>query len=59
MIKATLTISDRIQNKLDELTRAERQLAHSILENYPASGLGSLSVLAKGAAVSVPTSTLR
>jgi len=55
MIKATLTISDRIQNKLDELTRAERQLAHSILENYPASGLGSLSVLAKGAAVSVPT----
>jgi DNA-binding MurR/RpiR family transcriptional regulator len=25
------------------------------LENYPASGLGSLSVLAKGAAVSVPT----
>lgn len=51
----SLTISDRIQSKLDDLTRAERQLAHSILENYPASGLGPLSALAKGAQVSVPT----
>ena len=55
MNEATLTISDRIQKQLDELTRAERQLAHSILENYPASGLGPLSTLAKGAKVSVPT----
>ncbi|WP_435138313.1 MurR/RpiR family transcriptional regulator [Pseudopelagicola sp. nBUS_19] len=55
MKKATLTISDRIQNQLDDLTRAERQLAHSILENYPASGLGPLSALAKDARVSVPT----
>jgi DNA-binding MurR/RpiR family transcriptional regulator len=49
------TISDRIQQKLDDLTRAERQLALSILENYPASGLGPLSALAKDANVSVPT----
>ena len=49
------TISDRIQHKLDTLTRAERQLAHSVLENYPASGLGPLSTLAKSADVSVPT----
>lgn len=55
MSDAALTISDRIQNKLDELTRAERQLAHSILENYPASGLGPLTALAKDAEVSVPT----
>lgn len=55
MTEATLTISDRIQNQLDDLTRAERQLAHSILENYPASGLGPLSALAKDAEVSVPT----
>lgn len=55
MTDVTLTISDRIQNQLDNLTRAERQLAHSILENYPASGLGPLSTLAKGAEVSVPT----
>jgi DNA-binding MurR/RpiR family transcriptional regulator len=55
MTEVTLTISDRIQNKLDDLTRAEGQLAHSILENYPASGLGPLSALAKDAKVSVPT----
>lgn len=55
MTEVTLTISDRIQNQIDDLTRAERQLAHSILENYPASGLGPLSALAKDAKVSVPT----
>ncbi|MBM1634479.1 MurR/RpiR family transcriptional regulator [Sulfitobacter mediterraneus] len=55
MSEAPLTISDRIQEKLDDLTRAERQLAHSILENYPASGLGPLTALAKDANVSVPT----
>ncbi|MBT56463.1 MAG: RpiR family transcriptional regulator [Mameliella sp.] len=49
------TISDRIQARLDDMTRAERQLALSILENYPASGLGPLAALAKGANVSVPT----
>lgn len=55
MDNGTLTISDRIQYQLDDLTRAERQLAHSILENYPASGLGTLSALAEDAGVSVPT----
>lgn len=55
MAEDTLTISDRIQALLDDLTRAERQLAHSILESYPASGLGPLSALAKDADVSVPT----
>ncbi|WP_069298707.1 MurR/RpiR family transcriptional regulator [Neptunicoccus sediminis] len=49
------TISDRIQRELDRLTRAERQLAQSILENYPASGLGPLATLAKDANVSAPT----
>jgi DNA-binding MurR/RpiR family transcriptional regulator len=55
MSDTAITISDRIQQELDNLTRAERQLAHSILENYPASGLGPLSSLAKDAHVSVPT----
>lgn len=55
MTDVSLTISDRIQNQLDDLTRAERQLAQSILENYPASGLGTLSALAQDAKVSVPT----
>ncbi|WP_227269357.1 MurR/RpiR family transcriptional regulator [Roseobacter weihaiensis] len=55
MAAANQTISDRIQQKLDDLTRAERQLALSILENYPASGLGPLTALASSAKVSVPT----
>ncbi|SDZ54358.1 transcriptional regulator, RpiR family [Jannaschia faecimaris] len=55
MVDASQTISDRIQERMDDLTRAERQLALSILENYPASGLGPLVALAKGADVSVPT----
>ena len=55
MTDAKQTISDRIQEKLDDLTRAERQLALSILENYPASGLGPLTALAQAANVSVPT----
>jgi len=55
MSDATQTISDRIHEVLDGLTRAERQLALSVLENYPASGLGPLTALAKDAAVSVPT----
>ncbi|MEQ5828167.1 MurR/RpiR family transcriptional regulator [Sulfitobacter sp. NFXS29] len=55
MAEPALTISDRIQQELDRLTRAERQLAHSILENYPASGLGPLTALAKDANVSTPT----
>ncbi len=55
MADAQETISDRIQHQLDALTRAERQLALSILEDYPASGLGPLTALAKGANVSVPT----
>ena len=55
MTRDPQTISDRIQEKLDDLTRAERQLALSILENYPASGLGTLTALAADANVSVPT----
>ena len=49
------TIADLIQDMLDDLTRAERQLALSVLEDYPASGLGPMSALAKDAGVSVPT----
>lgn len=55
MEDAEQTIADRIQARLESLTRAERQLAHSILENYPASGLGPISALANDADVSTPT----
>ena len=55
MAEAAQTISDHIHKMLDDLPRAERQLALSVLENYQASGLGPLTALAKDADVSVPT----
>ncbi|MBL4751170.1 MAG: MurR/RpiR family transcriptional regulator [Amylibacter sp.] len=49
------TISERLQAKSDALTRAERQLADAIMENYPVSGLGSITSVAHKAGVSTPT----
>lgn len=49
------TVAERIHRRLGELTRAERLLANAILENYPVSGLGSITSLAEVAGVSTPT----
>ncbi|SLN14595.1 DNA-binding transcriptional regulator HexR [Pseudoruegeria aquimaris] len=49
------TIADRLQQAYEALTRAERQLATSILENYPVSGLGTITTVAQAAGVSTPT----
>jgi DNA-binding MurR/RpiR family transcriptional regulator len=49
------TVSDVIRTRYDSLTRAERQLADRILENYPVSGLGSITTIAENAGVSTPT----
>lgn len=49
------TVAERIRARFDSLTRAERQLANAILENYPVSGLGSITALAEAAGVSTPT----
>ncbi len=49
------SVRDQLQNRFDQLTRAEKQLAHVLLQNYPASGLGSITQLAKRADVSTPT----
>lgn len=49
------TIADRIEGAMNSLTRAERQLALSMLESYPASGLGTLTTLAASAGVSIAT----
>jgi len=51
----TGTVSKRLQDKFDALTRAERQLANAILENYPVSGLGSITSLAEKSGVSTPS----
>lgn len=49
------TIFERLQRCLDDLTRAERQLANVLLENWPVSGLSSITSVAKNADVSTPT----
>ncbi len=52
---SVLTVAVRIKNQFDRLTRAERQLSNLILENYPVSGLGSITYIAESAGVSSPT----
>lgn len=50
-----LTVAERIRSKFERLTRAERQLANAIMENYPVSGLGSITIIAEASDVSTPT----
>ncbi len=49
------TIAERLREKNEVLTRAERQLAGIVLKNYPASGLGTITTIAEAAGVSTPT----
>ena len=49
------TIAERIRSQGNDFTRAERQLANTILENYPVSALGSITSLSKNSKVSNPT----
>ena len=53
--QASMTVSDVIHAHFDALTRAEKQLATSLLDNYPVSGLGSITTVAENAGVSTPT----
>ncbi len=55
MSSAAKTVSDVIRGQFETLTRAERQLAESLLDNYPVSGLGSITTVAENAGVSTPT----
>lgn len=49
------TIPEKLARMDDVLTRAERQLAQHILGNFPFSGLGSITKVAREADVSTPT----
>lgn len=49
------TVAERINNLFNDLTRAEHQLADKMMENYPASGLGSITAIAETSGVSTPT----
>jgi len=55
MLSNDATVAQRIQDGFEALTRAERQLANIILENYPVSGMGSITTLALNGDVSTPT----
>lgn len=52
---SSLTIAERIRSQFAELTKSECRLAEVILENYPISGLGSITTIAKTANVSTPS----
>jgi len=49
------TTREILKRAESDLTRAERQLCSTLLHNYPMSGLGSITRLAKKAGVSTPT----
>ncbi len=49
------TNEERIRAAYGNLTPTEQKLANHILRNYPVAALGSITSLAKGAAVSTPT----
>ncbi|MEP3233471.1 MAG: MurR/RpiR family transcriptional regulator [Hyphomicrobiales bacterium] len=49
------TIAEKLRLKDEQLTRSERQLSDVILQNYPVSGLGTITTLASAAKVSTPT----
>jgi len=49
------TVFEMLQDRFGELTRAERQLAGVLLDNYPLSGLGRITEVAGNARVSPAT----
>lgn len=55
MMAKARTLDEVLRRALPDLTRAERQLATHILAHYPVAALGSITILAKAAAVSTPT----
>ncbi len=46
---------EQILGQFDELTHSERQLANSLLKDYPISAMGSITYIAEKADVSTPT----
>jgi DNA-binding MurR/RpiR family transcriptional regulator len=50
-----LTVAEEIRTRFETLTRAERQLANALMENYPVLGLGNITEVAQASGVSTPT----
>ncbi|MFZ2101880.1 MAG: MurR/RpiR family transcriptional regulator, partial [Oricola sp.] len=55
MADTSPSVKMRIQDRMETLTRSERQLVSVLLQDYPVSGLGSITEVAKKAGVSTPT----
>lgn len=55
MTKPPLTVRELIREHYNSLTQSERKFASSLLENYPAAGLASITIVATNAEVSTPT----
>lgn len=52
---ARTTVAEQLREHIDTLTKSERQLSDIILQNYPVTGLGTITSLATAAEVSTPT----
>lgn len=55
MTKPTQTVREKIREHYATLTQSERKFANALLENYPAAGLASITIVAASANVSTPT----
>ena len=53
--KTPATVRELIREHYASLTQSERKFANSLLENYPAAGLASITIVAANAGVSTPT----
>jgi DNA-binding MurR/RpiR family transcriptional regulator len=50
-----VTIAEKIKQQFDQFTPAERELANTLIANYPMAGLVTIIELAKSAKISTPT----
>ncbi|KAE9628232.1 MurR/RpiR family transcriptional regulator [Parasedimentitalea maritima] len=55
MTDPTATVRELLREHYSSLTQSERKFATSLLENYPAAGLASITIVAANAEVSTPT----
>ena len=55
MSKPAPSVRELIREQYSALTQSERKFANSLLENYPAAGLASITIVAANADVSTPT----
>lgn len=55
MTQPSATVRELIRERYKSLTQSERKFAQSLLENYPAAGLASITLVAENAGVSTPT----